>query len=206
MKTRNPLSPFRAILVASSALSISVGILAAETVVSDDFSGSQLSGKWNVAKGSWTLSEGKLKGVELDADKHAAVATYAAPHTDSKVTFTSQLAGSTGFHLSFNHAKGHLFRVIVTEKEVSVRTDKDKKDPASVSEVIGKTGLLTRQGETHTLTCETSGDRISLQIDGKEVVSGRHSALTSPKTGYRLVVQGTGVLFDDFSARLPDPK
>lgn len=198
------LSPFRAILAASFALSISAGTRAAEPAASDDFSGSQLSGKWSVAKGAWTLSEGRLKGAELAADKHAAVATYAAPHTDSTVTFAFQLAGSAGFHLSFNQAKGHLFRVIVTEKDIAVRTDKDKKDPASVSETIGQTGFLIRQGETHTLSCETRGDRISVRIDGEEVVSGRHSALTAQKTGYRLVVQGEGVFFDDFRARMPD--
>ena len=38
------------------------------------------------------------------------------------------LAGSKGFHLSYNHAKGHLFRVLVSETDVTVRTDKDKKD------------------------------------------------------------------------------
>jgi len=201
MKTGPPFSASPYVLVVLFVHLITAGINAGEPVASDDFSGERLSGKWSIAKGGWTIADGKLKGVELASDKHAAVATYSAPHTDSTVKLSFQLAGSNGFHLSFNHPKGHLFRVIVTEKEVSVRTDKDKKDPASVSETIGKTGFLIRQGETHTLTCQTSGDKVTVSLDGEEVISGRHSALTAGKTGYRLVVQGAGVLFDDFAVQ-----
>ncbi len=55
--------------------------------------------------------------------------TYKAPHTDSKVQFSFQLSGSPLFHLSFNHPKGHRFRAGVSETEVRINTDKDKKDP-----------------------------------------------------------------------------
>ncbi|MCB1233140.1 MAG: DUF1080 domain-containing protein [Verrucomicrobiae bacterium] len=171
---------------------------AADSAASDDFSGKELSSNWAAAKGAWTIEDGKLKGVELAADKHAAVLTYKAPHTDSKVSLSFELAGSKGFHLSFNHAKGHLFRVLVTEKDVTVRTDADKKDPSSKAELIGKAEAGIGQGETHTLTCETKGDTVTVSLDGKEIVSGSNASIATEKTGYRLVVQGEGVLFDDF--------
>ena len=170
----------------------------APETISDDFSAPALSDNWKAAKGSWTVENGKLKGLELAEDKHAAVLTYAAPHTDSKVSLSFQLAGSGGFHLSFNHPKGHLFRVLVSESDVSVRTDVDKKDPASKSVLLGKKEVSFEQGQSHTLTCETKGDTVTVTIDDDIKLTGSHASLANEKTGYRLVVKGDGVLFDDF--------
>lgn len=165
----------------------------------DDFSSSKLSDSWKAAKGNWSVEDGRLMGVELAADKHAAVLTYVAPHTDSKVSFSFALAGSKGFSLSFNHAKGHLFRVGVSESEVNVRTDKDKKDPSSKSVLLDKKSARFKQGETHTITCETKGDTVTVTVDGKgPTLTGTHAALAKEKTGYRLVLKGEGVFFDDF--------
>lgn len=188
--------------VAAGFAAVSLAIALArsdEPVASDDFSAAALSESWTAAKGAWTIEDGKLKGAELASDQHAAVLSYAAPHTDSKVGIAFQLAGSEGFHLSYNHAKGHLFRVVVSGGEVSVRTDRNKKDPASRPEPIGKAAVAIAPGEPHTLTCETKGEQVVVTLDGKEIVSGSHPSLSAAKTGYRLVVQGGGVLFDDFA-------
>ena len=166
--------------------------------VSDDFSAGELSEKWKAAKGAWTVENGKLKGAELASDKHAAVVSCLAPHTDSKVSVSFELAGSKGFHLSYNHPKGHLFRVIVSESGVSVRTDKDKKDPASKSELLDRKPIQIEQGKAYTLTCETKGQTVAVTLGGVEL-KGSHASLAREKTGYRLVVKGEGVLFDDFA-------
>ena len=167
---------------------------------SDDFSAPSLAEPWKAAKGSWTVEDGKLKGAEVAADKHAAVLTYPALHTDSKVSLSFQLAGSQGFHLSFNHPKGHLFRVVVSEGGVSLRSDKDKKDPESKSVLLDQKETQFDQGKTHTLICETKGDTATVTIDDSVKLTGSHTSLASEKTGYRLVVKGDGVLFDDFVA------
>ncbi len=166
---------------------------------SDDFSNAELSKSWATAKGTWTVKDGKLSGVELAADKHAAVLTYKLPHTDSAVRLSFQLAGSKGFHLSFNHPKGHLFRVMVTEKGALVRTDKDKKNPASKSVIINKQAGKFEQGKWYSILCETKGDKVAVQFSNGVKLEGAHQSLTKKKTGYRLVLRGDGVLFDDFS-------
>ncbi|MCP5541928.1 MAG: hypothetical protein H7A53_04705 [Akkermansiaceae bacterium] len=196
----NPITRPLSVAVFLSVLSILPLVSRAEgPVASDDFSGSALSEKWNVAKGAWTITDGKLKGVELASDKHAAVATYVAPHTNSKVKLSFQLAGSDGFHLSFNHEKGHLFRVIVTSKDATLTTDKDKKDPASKAVQLCKVEGAFEQGKTYTVTCETKGDSVTAEFDNGVKLSGSDPSLATKKTGYRLVVKGEGVLFDDFA-------
>ncbi len=172
---------------------------AAKAVSADDFSKAELSKKWAAAKGAWSVIDGSLKGAEIASDKHAAVLTYKMPHTDSALRLSFQLAGSKGFHLSFNHPKGHLFRIMVTEKDALIRTDKDKKDPASKSVAMDKKPGKFEQGKWYTLLCETKGDHVAVQFDNGVKLEGSHESLTKKKTGYRLIVKGEGVLFDDFS-------
>lgn len=199
MKPTRPLSLRRtgfATLVIFSSLSI---VAAADPVASDDFSGQELSSSWAAAKGTWSIEDGSLKGAELESDKHAAVLTWAAPHTDSTVSFSFQLAGSEEFHLSFNHPKGHLFRVVVNESEAILRTDKDKKDPASKAENLVRESGDFGGKKMHSLTCETKGDTVTVTFDNGVTLNGTHASLTKPKTGFRFIVKGEGVLFDDFA-------
>ena len=115
--------------------------------------------------------------------------------------FSFALAGSKGFSLSYNHPKGHLFRVNVTETKVSVLMDKDKKDPSSKQELLETKKASFKQGKAHTVTCETKGDTVKVTFDdGKgPTLTGKHAGLAKEKTGYRLVLKGDGVLFDDFA-------
>ncbi|MDF1812892.1 MAG: hypothetical protein P1V20_11780 [Verrucomicrobiales bacterium] len=186
------------VTIAISAL-MSLSLHAADPVMSDDFSGEKLSSNWAAAKGAWTIEDGKLKGAELASDKHAAVLTWKAPHTNSKVSFSFQLAGADQFHLSFNHPKGHLYRVVVTSDDASIRTDKDKKDPASKPETLDRKKGDFGGGKTHTLTCETKGDTVTVSFDNGVTLSGTHPSLTKPKTGFRFIIKGESVLFDDFA-------
>ncbi|MCB1089859.1 MAG: hypothetical protein KDM63_22660, partial [Verrucomicrobiae bacterium] len=55
------------------------------------------------------------------------------------------------------------------------------------------------QGKTYTVTCETKGDSVSVEFDNSVKLSGSDPSLATKKTGYRLVVKGGGVLFDDFA-------
>ncbi len=172
---------------------------AGKPITTDDFSKAEHSKKWKSTRGKWAADQGSLKGLEIASEKHAAVGTYAMQHTDSAVRLSFQLAGSKGFHLSFNHPKGHLFRVMVTEKDALVRTEKDNKDPASKSVVIDKKPAKFEQGKWYTVLCETKGDKVAVQFDNGIKLEGSHESLTKKKTGYRLIVKGEGVLFDDFS-------
>ena len=171
----------------------------ADPVVSDDFSAAELSKNWKAAKGTWKVVDGKLSGAEITADKHAAVLTYTSKHTDSKSKISFQLNGSRGFHLSFNHPKGHLYRVVVSETGVQVNLDKDKKNPASKAMVLGKAEGKFEQGKTYTMTTENVGDTVKIEFDNGVKLEAKNEKLTKPKTGYRLIIRGEGVLFDDFS-------
>ncbi len=186
-------------LISVMLVVISTQSRAGDFVVQDGFTTAEMSPKWKSAKGEWKVVDGMLSGRELAEDKHAAVMTYLEPHTNAKIRLSFQLKGSTGFQLSFNHSKGHLFRVVIGEKESYITTDKEKKDPASKAVMLQKKPSTFEPGKTYTMTCETAGDKVKVDFDNGLSLEGSNPVLTQAKTGFRFVVKGPGMLFDDFT-------
>lgn len=168
----------------------------ADPAVKADFSTATLPETWKGMKGEWKVVDGALVGAELESDKHAAVFSITDAHKDSTISFRFRVDGSKGFHLSYNHPKGHLFRVTVAGDVLSLAMDKDKKDPASKGEVLGKETITLKPGEWVEMSCTVTGDTAKVTCGGK-TISGTHANLAKEKTGYRLVVQGASVSFDD---------
>jgi hypothetical protein len=88
---------------------------------------------------------------------------------------------------------------VVSETGVQVNLDKDKKNPASKAMVLGKAEGKFEEGKTYTMTTENVGDTVKVEFDNGVKLEAKNEKLTKPKTGYRLIIRGEGVLFDDFS-------
>jgi hypothetical protein len=171
-----------------------------KVIFSDAFDGAELGKEWAAAKGEWKIKDGAIVARELKADKHAAVLTCKLKNRDSIVRFSFKLDGSTkGFHFSLNHAKGHLFRVIVTPTGLTVRTDKDKKDESIKSELIAEAKAKFEQGKWYTLQVEMVGDKVVAITDNGLKVSGQHPRLDTEKPNYRFVMQGETLSIDDLT-------
>ena len=168
----------------------------ADPAVRADFSTATLPEAWAGLKGEWKVVDGALVGAELESDKHAAVFSIPDLHKDSTISFRFRVDGAKGFHLSYNHPKGHLFRVTVIGDVLTLSMDKDKKDPASKAEVLGKEMIVLKPGEWVEMSCAVTGDTAKVTCGGK-TISGTHANLVKEKAGYRLVVQGVSVAFDD---------
>jgi len=186
-------------LVFAAALFLTLPPLTgAEPVMKADFSTEALPEAWKGIKGEWKVVDGALMGAELESDKHAAVFSIPDPHMDSNLRFRFRLDGAKGFHLSYNHAKGHLFRVAVVGGTVTLTMDKDKKDPASKAEVLGKESFTAKPGEWVEMSCSVEGTTAKVTC-GDVTLTGTHENLAKEKTGYRFVVQGATVGFDDIA-------
>ncbi|MFH1300078.1 MAG: family 16 glycoside hydrolase [Planctomycetota bacterium] len=166
----------------------------------DAFNDKTLSKQWAANKGEWKIEEGVLTGKELKADKHAAVLTWKLPNRNSILRCSFQLKDADFFHVSLNHPKGHLFRVIVDESGMILRTDKDKKDPKSKSITLAQAKAKIDPDKWYTLQLEMQGDKVVAQIDNGLKVEGQHPSLDVDKTGYRFIMKGDTLLIDDVSA------
>lgn len=166
---------------------------------SESFDQKKLGKQWAVNKGEWTVSEDLLVGKELPADKHAAVLTWKLPHRNSMLRCSFQLKDAKFFHLSLNHPKGHLFRVMIDKNGLILRTDKDKKDPKSKPITLAKAQGKLDPNQWYTLQLEMQGDQVVAQLDNGLKVAGQHPSLDSQKTGYRFVLKGDTLLLDDMA-------
>lgn len=169
-----------------------------KVVLNDSFDNAKLGKAWAGVKGEWKVKDGAIVAKELKSDEHAAVLICKLKNRDSIVRFSFKLDDSTkGFNFSLNHAKGHLFRVIVGPTGLVVRTDKDKKDASIKSELIAQAKAKFEQGKWYTLQVEMVGDRVVAITDNGLKVSGQHPRLATAKPNYRFVMRGETLLIDD---------
>uniref|UniRef100_A0A7C2P4E4 DUF1080 domain-containing protein n=1 Tax=Schlesneria paludicola TaxID=360056 RepID=A0A7C2P4E4_9PLAN len=169
-------------------------------VVRDDqFDGTELGKNWVAAKGDWSVKDGTIVGREKADDRHAAVLTLQQPHRNTILRYSFRLDGATNFNLSFNHAKGHLFRIAVSETGLTITKDKDKKDADSRPVVLAKAPGKFPSGQWHTMLVEIQGDRVSVQTDNGVKLDAHEPSLDVDKTGYRFVMKNGPLLLDDVS-------
>jgi len=169
----------------------------------DTFQRDELGTNWTVAKGDWRIVDGSLVGKEKKEDAHAAVLNCNRPNHNSTIQFSFKLDGADFFHLSFNHAKGHLFRVMVTSKGIVLRTDKNKKDPASKPVTLAKDDTEIEQGKWHTMRAELNGENVTIQINDEIKLRGSHPSLDVDKPNYRFVVRGDSLALDNLKIWAP---
>lgn len=161
------------------------------------FESGGLEKPWTIPKGDWQVKDGAVIGKEKTADMHPAVLNLGLPKHDSIIRFSFKLDGAKMFNLSFNHAKGHLFRVIVSPDALSLNKDADKADEASKPLLLGKVEAKFAPGEWHTMLVEVKGTKVTVQTDNGVRVETNHPALDVDKTGYRFVTRGESLLLDD---------
>lgn len=149
-------------------------------------------------KGHWAVVDGVLIGKELPSDQHAAVLNYQKKNRNSVVRFSFRLDGNTtGFNFSLNHAKGHLFRVVIAPSSMTISLDKDKKDPQSKAVVLGAAKGRFEQGKWYTLQVEMKADHVVAQTDNGLLVEASHPTLDIDKPNYRFVMKGDSLSIDD---------
>jgi len=170
---------------------------AGKLVVDEAFAGAALGKAWTANKGDWQVRDGAVIGKEKASDEHAAVLTLGQPNRDSILRFSFRLDGAKGFNVSWNHAKGHLFRIGIAEDGLTLNKDKDKKDPASKAVALGKAAGKFEAGKWHTVLVEVQGAKVSVQADNGVKLAGSHAELDVDKTGYRFVTRGESLRLAD---------
>ena len=173
-----------------------------DLLFSDDFNRSDLGKAWGVVVPTYTLEDNALKGTQTRVNTpaadgkpavvgHAAVIGTDVPTKDSIVEYRFKFAGSTALSAEFDDRKykgshyGHICRVVVTPKDVTLRDEKEGSmrndiyamtDPAQRAEkaklLKGTFAVFPVKTETekwHTMVLETIGDQMRATIDGKPV-------------------------------------
>src|SRR6185312_11331245 len=169
---------------------------------SDDFERAELGKAWGPVVPTYTLENGTLKGTQTRVNApaadgkpavvgHNAVIGTEVPTKNSVVQVRIRFGGATALSVEFDDRKfkgshyGHICRVVVTPKDVTLRDEKEGSmrndiyamtDPAQRAE---KNRLLqgtfavfpvkTEPEKWHTMVLETVGDQMRATIDGNPV-------------------------------------
>ena len=203
-----------------------------ELLFSDDFERADLGAAWKVVVPTYALENGALKGMQTRvtapaADGKPAVVGHAAvigtdiPTKDSVVEIRLRFGSATALSVEFDDRKytgshyGHICRVVVTPKDVTLRDERDgsmrndiyemSKDPAKKEE---RNKLLKGRSATfplkldveqwHTLLLETVGDTMRATVDGKPVAFLKSSGIAhATKSKIELGCAGKEGYFDD---------
>jgi len=164
-------------------------------VLSDDLNAA-LGKDWKAAKGKWELTDGVIRGAELKADMHGAVARRNVTMKDAVIEYSVKLDGTKQTTLSLNGSKGHICRVLIRPTGVSVqKDDQDGKDGPDKAVPLDTAETAVKAGEWHTIVIELRGPDILATLDGKHTAYGSHAALDVEKANLGFTVAGESASF-----------
>jgi hypothetical protein len=161
------------------------------------FQGDFASPAWKKPKGTWTGSAGVLKGLEVAAERHAAVARHPVAYHDAVIEVRFRFDGGRQFSLSLNRKDGHACRVIVRPAEVIVQRDKTNRKSAEPARVLARRALQIESGAWHTLSLRVEGAKMTASIDSEAPLTGEDPGVDVDKVDVGLTVNGDSVSFRD---------
>jgi len=162
---------------------------------SDDFSGSELSKEWKIAKGKWEILQGALRGSEIATDQHAAVIKHALPGKNVVLQFKFRFLGAKTAACSFD-GKGHVCRVVLNSQGFTLRRDVAK-DSGEKPATLGKGEVELKPEEWHTMLIEIQGKEMLAQVDDKVFAFGEHAGVDNDKATFGFPVSGESFVVGD---------
>ncbi|MBI3209141.1 MAG: hypothetical protein HYZ37_09615 [Candidatus Solibacter usitatus] len=200
MRIRTTLLTFSAI----AALTVAA-ITAAEVhpvrrgklILEDDFNGMKLDAAWKIAKGKWSVTGGRVQGVELADDKHNAVARRDLKFHDAVIETSFRLEkGAKMLAISLNGAGGHVCRVTIRPDAIIVQKDKMNAKATEPAAILAKKNMKFDTDQWYKLTMEVRGKSLTARINDGEPIGGEHAGVDLDKTNIGLPVGGDGAWFD----------
>ena len=173
-------------------------VSAGKLLLSDDLNAA-LGKDWKASKGKWELVDGAIRGAEVKADMHGAVARRNLTMKDAVIEYSFKIDGTKQTTLSLNGAKGHICRVLVRPTGptgIAVqKDDQDGKDGPDKADPLDTVEVPVKPGEWHTLVIELRGPDILATLDGKHTAYGSHAGIDVEKTNLGLTVAGESASF-----------
>jgi hypothetical protein len=155
---------------------------------------------WRLAKGTWELAHGVVRGSELAADKHGAVARLPNRLHDFILEYEFKFEGARGTSLSINAEKGHMARIGVSPTSITFQRDDTDHQGPDKAIVFARYPADLKPGTWHTVRLEMVGDTMYGQVD--EVKAwGASELFKSVKVAPGFTVAGESVDFRNLVIR-----
>ena len=170
-------------LLLTGLLFVALTASAAEVLLKDDFSSSNLPQR-RAARGDWTFAN--LIAVCTQDDElfkknkdHGPILSYIVPLENGRVRFSCKAEGVKALVFTINGAGGHIFRFVQSATGTSVRAfPPESADHRAV--VLGNEAPKLEDGQWQPVEVELQGNKATLKI-GSFAKTYEHPALAHPK-------------------------
>jgi hypothetical protein len=164
----------------------------------DDFSGPSLDPGWPEGPGNWELVDGAAKISERPQDKHPAVRRRPLKYHDAIFEFSFQLNGARMICLASYTPAGHLCRLAITPKGLTLMTERPTatSDP-KLAATLATLDSTIEPGKWHNVVLEFRGGRMLAQLDGQKTLVGESPLLDVDKSQFAFPVGGASALLDN---------
>ena len=149
---------------------------------------------WRLRPGKWEFSDGVMKGTELAADQHGAVARFPLKFQNAVIQYDVRLDGCKMTTLSINDAKEHVCRVLINPTGFTAQKDDHDHEGPDKAQIFGKAATPIANGEWKTVVLEIVGEEMVAHIDGK-AIAGSHELVGTEKANLGFTVSGDGASF-----------
>lgn len=155
---------------------------------------------WRFAKGRWELVDGVLRGAELVADKHGAVARLPNQLSDFVLEYEFKLEGARTTSLSINALKDHMARILITPKTVTIQRDDNDHEGPDKAVVFARFPAEIQSGVWHKVRLEMVG-KVMLGRVGELTAWGESDLFATTKAAPGFTVGGESVDFRNLVIR-----
>lgn len=152
---------------------------------------------WKTAKGKWEAVDGAVRGAEKPEDKHGAVSRLPNKLADFVLEYEIKLEGAKASSLSINAPKGHLARINITPKTITIQKDDSDHEGPDKAVVFARFATDLQPGTWHKVRMEMVGDTLLGKVDDL-VAWGSHEAFKQERVSPGLTVGGEFAFFRNF--------
>lgn len=158
------------------------------------------SAPWKIAKGQWELKDGVVRGAELEADKHGAVARLPNKLNDFIIEYEFKFEGARATSLSINAVKDHMARISITPKSVTIQKDDNDHGGPDKAVIFARFPAELTPGTWHKVRLEMVGDVMLGQVNDL-TAWGSDNLFKTDKMNPGFTVAGQSVDFRNLTIR-----
>ena len=151
---------------------------------------------WKILKGKWELADGAWRAAEKFEDHHPGVARLTNKLGDFVIEYEFKFTGGKFNSLSINAPKGHMARILITPKQVSIQKDDSDHEGPDKAIVFAKLPADFAPGTWHKVRLEMVGDMMLGQVD--QLTGWGQSASFKQDRTAGLTLGGDAVEFRNF--------
>ena len=151
---------------------------------------------WKVLKGKWEQVDDAWRVSEKPEDNHPGVARLPNKLGDFVIEYEFRFEGGKLNSLSINGPKGHMARILITPKQVSIQKDSGDKNTTDKAVVFSRIAANFAVGTWHKVRMEMVGDTMLGKVD--HLSGWGQSATFKLERTAGLTVAGQSVAFRNF--------